>query len=254
MSETGKKFLRIVYYAAVSTALLTLAVLLMVACVNIYHSAPKAAFTPAAIAAQFDRIAIPVYLCLGLVAAGFILHPLLPESPESDKERDRMTVRRLRARTNLALCPAELADSLQKEQKQQRRHRNVAVGLFAVGSAVSAVWVWWLSRDPITDPAGFILRCLWVLGPCLLIAGGYGLFSLYFNRGSYRREIALYRQVPAEAKGSAPLSREEAWVAPLKNAVLMVAIGLIIAGLASGGAASVLSKAITICMECIGLG
>lgn len=253
MTETMKKFVRIIYYAAISTALVAVAVLLMVACVNIYNLGDFP-FTPEIVAYHFSRIAVPVYLCLGLVAVGFILHPLLPDAPDSDKDRDRMTVQRLRGTTDLSLCPAELATAIRGERKSRRLHQLITLGLFVVGLAVMAWYALSFDRFSMEDINGSFENFGLVMLPCLGIPGGYGVFSLFYNRVSYKREIALYRQVPKEAKRRQPEYDEPVWEAPLKRAILMLALALILIGLGTDGIIGVLDKSINICTECVGLG
>lgn len=253
MTETMKKFVRIIYYAAISTALVAVAVLLMVACVNIYNLGDFP-FTPEIVAYHFSRIAVPVYVCLGLVAVGFILHPLLPDAPDSDKDRDRMTAHRLALQTNLALCPTELALAIRGERKSRRLHQLITLGLFVVGLAVMAWYALSFDRFSMDDINGSFENFGLVMLPCLGIPGGYGVFSLFYNRVSYKREIALYRQVPKEAKVPAPATEKQAWIQVVRYAVLVGAIALIVGGWLAGGWVDVLTKAINICTECVGLG
>lgn len=254
MTETTKNVIRLVYHALISVALVTAAVLLMVACVTIYQTGDFP-FTRQVVAQEFHKIAIPVYLCLGLVAAGFILHPLLPTNTDTNKDRERMMVRRLYARTNLALCPAELANAIRQERKVRSLHRLVTVALFAIGLGVLLWYTLSFDRFSMEDINGSFVNFGCVLLPCLLLPAGYGVFSLFYNRKSYRRELNCYRQVPAEAKVDAPApAGKKPWDAVVRHTILVAAIGLIVGGWLAGGWVDVLTKAINICTECVGLG
>ena len=253
MTDKNKNLLRLTYFMLISVALVTVAVLLMAACVNIYRIGDFP-FTRELVAYEFDRIAIPVYVCLGLVAVGFVLHPLLPETPESDKDRNRMIVGQLRRTTDLSLCPADVASGIQKEQSRQARHRRIALCLWLVGLAAIVWYALSYDRFSMEDINGDMARSMRVFVPALAVPAGYGVFSLFFNRGSYLREMALYRQVPKEAKIAAPTTGEKPWVSVARYAVLTAAIGLIVGGWLAGGWVDVLTKAINICTECVGLG
>lgn len=253
MIKNYARVLRIFYYTVLSVLLVTLAGLLMAACVTIYRSGP-APFTREVVAEHLGRVAVPIYVCLGLVAVGFLLHPLLPSAPESDRDRNRMMVRRLRRHVQLSLCPAPLAEAVRKEQAGQRRHRWITLCLLALGGLVTLWYALSFDRFSMEDINGSMVRFMRVLIPALLLPAGYGVFSLFYNRRCYVREIALLRQAPPEAKTTAPETKEAVWLAPLRNAILLVALGLIVVGWGTGGWVDVLTKAINICTECIGLG
>ena len=128
MTETNKKIIRIVYHSLITVALVTVAVLLMVACVSIYRTGDFP-FTRELVAQRLADIALPIYLCLGLVVAGFILHPLLPAAPESNKDMVRMTAKRMAKRADLTLCSPELATAIRQEQSKRRLHRIITLAL-----------------------------------------------------------------------------------------------------------------------------
>ena len=253
MTESNKKYIRFGFFALITLALVAVAVLLMVACVSIYRTGPFP-FTRELVAQEFDKIAIPVYVCLGLVALGFVLHPLLPSPTETDKDRERMMVHRLRERNDLSLCPAELAGAIRREENRRKCHRLVTIGLFAIGLAVLAWHTLSFERFSMEDINGSFVNFGCLLAVCVGVPGVYGVFSLYLNRHSYRREIELFRQVPKEAKIAAPATKQPAWEQVLKLAVLVTAIGMIVGGWLAGGWVDVLTKAINICTECVGLG
>lgn len=253
MTDKTKKTLRVGYFALITIALVTVAVLLMVACVAIYRTGPFP-FTRELVAHHFDRIAVPVYICLGLVALGFVLSPLLPTPTDTDKDRERMMVHRLRQRHNLSLCPTELADAIRREGSRRRLHRLVTIGLFAAGMSLLLWHTLSFQRFSMEDINGSFVNFGWLLALCVGIPGLYGVVSLYVNRQSYRREIELFRQVPREAKIDAPIAKKAAWETVVKLAVLVTAIGMIVGGWLADGWVDVLTKAINICTECVGLG
>ena len=254
MTETTKKAVRFSFFTLITVALVAVAVLMIIACVRIYRIGDFP-FTRALVAAEFDKIALPVYLCLGLVAAGFVLHPLLPTPSDTDKDRSRMMVHRLRRTTDLALCPAGVAYGIREERDNRLMHRLITLMMLAVVLAVATAYALSFNRFNMDDINGSMIRFMTVLLPCLLLPAGYGVFSLFYNRRSYQRELALYRQAPKEARVAAPAVMGEApFVRVARYAVLVAAIGLIIGGFMAGGWVDVLTKAINICTECVGLG
>ena len=135
MTEKQRKTVRLVYFVLVTAALLVAAVCLMSACVSIYRTGDHP-FSREAVAAAFAPIAVPVFVCLGLVAVGFILHPLLPAAADAAPDRDEVTLGRLLARDLGEVCNPELASAIRREYRARQLHRWLSVGLLTAGAAV----------------------------------------------------------------------------------------------------------------------
>ena len=134
MTESTKKWIRRVYYALISISLVVVGALVINQCVAIKKMGDHP-FTRQLIAEHFAEIAIPVYVCLGLVAVGFALFPLLPAAPDSTPDRDVITLRRLQAKTDLAACPAELTRKVCKQRRARNRFYYLTLALLAIGTA-----------------------------------------------------------------------------------------------------------------------
>ena len=254
MNEKNKKILRIVYYSLVSAMLVVVALLMMKLCVDIYRTGDHP-FTPEVVAAAFSTIAVPTYICLGLLAVGLILHPLLPTADEADPDRDRATIKRLAARTDLALCPAEVQTAVKKERTLRLVLRIATLALLAVGAII---FLWYaLNFDHFTmeNINGSMVAAMWWLLPCVGVPFICGLASAFVGRCSIRREIAALRSAPAEAKKEpSPIAKTATGIVIARCVIIGLAIGFIVGGLTYDGWADVLTKAINICTECIGLG
>ena len=255
MTQKHLKTLRVAYYALVTAALAVAAVLLMVACVTIYRTGDHP-FTRDVVAAAFAPISLPVYICLGLVAVGVILHPLLPIEDRSDPDLTPATCKRMQRRVDLSLCPAELAEKVKKERAARLTHRLVTLGLLAIGAAVFLVYALDFDHFHQSEITGSMIAAMGVLLPCMGVPFAYGVFAAYYSRHSQKREIALLKEAPDEARiapPEAPVKKPVGlWIA--RCAVIGLALGFIVGGLAKDGWVDVLTKAINICTECIGLG
>ena len=254
MTQNTKKWIRLGYFAVVTLALVTMAVLLMMQCVAIYRLGDNA-FTRESVAHHFAPIAVPVYICLGVVAVGFALSPLLPAAPDSAPNRDAVTLRRLQAKTDLSVCPDELTHAVCKHRRARNRHYYITLVLLAIGTAA---FLWFaMDKASYTDEknASVIRMVCWML-ICMGVPALYGIFTAYFCRRSVRKEIALLRTAPKEAISPAPKAQDKraTWLPYVQGAFVVVAIGMIVYGAMENGAGKVLDKAITICTECIGLG
>ena len=254
MTENTKIWVRRVYYGLVIAALVVAAALLITQCVAIYRMGNNP-FTRESIAAHFAPIALPVYICIALVAVGFALSPLLPAAPDSTPDRDEVTLSRLQNKTNLSACPDELVRDVLRQQQRRRRHRTITLILLAVGAAVFLWYALDMNHYPAKDPNGAVIRAMGVLSPCMGIPFVYGVFTAFFCRRSVKAEIALLRSAPKEAISPAPKATpKNDYTLLVQGVVLAVAVGCIVYGLLIGGAVEVLGKALKICTECIGLG
>lgn len=253
MNEKSKKIIRVIYYVLVTLMLAVTAFLLMVACVGIYRTGDHP-FTPDVVAAAFSGIALPVYICLGLLAVGVILHPLLPTKDEANPELDRAILKRLQNREIGEVCDPQLAAAIRKEHNSRLIHRWITLGLLAIGAAVFLLYALSFERFSMEDINGSVIAAMWWLLPCVGVPFAYGVFAAFYNRFSIRREIALLRQLPGKPATPAPAQKPAVGVIIARCVIIGLAIGFIVGGLTYEGWADVLTKAINICTECIGLG
>ena len=255
MTQKQQKALRIVYYSLVSVALAVSAILLMVACVGIYRTGDHP-FTPEVVAAAFAPIALPVYICLGLVAVGIILHPLLPTEDKSNPDLTPVTCKRMQSRVDLSLCPAELVSKVNRERSARVINQIITAILLVLGAVVFLVYALDFDHFHQSEITGSMIEAMWVLLPCMGVPFAYGVFAAFYSRASQKREIALLREAPAEAKVTPTTTKKKQTktVAVIRGAIIVVALACIVGGLLYNGWADVLTKAINICTECIGLG
>ena len=89
--------------------------------------------------------------------------------------------------------------------------------------------------------------------PCLAVPFGYGCFASFYGLKLMKQEISLTRQALREAPAE-PAAKKLPSLLWLRLALLSVALFLLVFGFCTGGTADVLTKAINICTECVGLG
>ena len=257
MTDKSKSVLRLAYHIAVTVALLAAGALLMVACVGIYRTAPDGhPFTREVVAQHFAPIALPVWVAVGVAVLGGILHPLLPDAPAPKADMTATVLRRLAARTDLTACPADLAAAVRKERRTRTLHTRIGLGLLLIGAAVFLWYALNVDHFHISEISPAIKAAMAWLIPCMGVPFAYGVFAAYHRRGSYLRELALLKAAPAEAVSPAPASAPmtERWVRVARYALLAVAVAALLIGWIGDGWMDVLTKAINICTECIGLG
>lgn len=249
-NQRSRRFLRI-YDVIHSVSVILCALCLIGACLSIYDFG-SGSYSREAIAQAFSPIALPVYLCLVLTVGSVVLALVIPrEKPKALKGRDlAATARRLYQTRDTS------GDSLDCRVLRSYRRERMTYN-FETAAVCAAAAVFFLiyalngSYFLSDDINGSMVRAMWRLIPCLVIALGA---ALYCQRRCLRlldEEIKLLRQLPKVETGN---RKCQSSLLPWQLLLAAAAIGLIVWGAACGGIADVLAKANNICTECIGLG
>ena len=256
-----KKRIRLIYRILLSASLVVSGVLLMVACVGIYRSGDSP-FSRESVAAAFRTIAIPVYISLALLIGGFILEILFSQDSGKlipEKQHDAI-LRRLSKKLDVQSCDPAILRGILAQQKKRKMLQITSLGILAVCSVVFLIYGLNIRNFPLNDATGSVQKSMWLFLPCLAVPFGFAVFAAYAKKVSICKEIDLAKE--AIAKGfTAETAKEEpapkASEKPMqiaKYAILCVAVGILIYGFLLGGTKDVLTKAINICTECVGLG
>ena len=228
---------------------------LVTACVGIYRSGDRP-FSREAVAQAFSPIALPVYLCLALVVLGFVLSLALPRDSAKAKavRNPAMVLKNLRSRVDLGRCGQELQTALLAEAGRRRKDNILTAALLVLGSAVFL----WFALQPgafhQSQINGSMIRNISILFACMAPAGVWAVCAAFRARRSMEAEIALLKTVPAEAKVPAQKAVRANRTAAVRWVILAAAVICLIYGFCTGGTADVLTKAVNICTECVGLG
>lgn len=260
MTKERAKRIRLIFGIVLSIALAIAGICLMAACVGIYRSGDQP-FSRESVAAGFASIAFPVYLALVLTAAGFILDWVLPRDAKklSPAKQYSVILKRLHSRTDLSQCGEALRKEVAKQQKSRRLHRKITAVLLLVCSTVFLTYAVNSGNFHQSEINSSMIRAMYLLVPCVVIPFGYAVFTAYYCSASIQKEIALMKQ----ANAAAPVKSGQAEPAPagkasaetlLRYVLTAAAVVLLVYGFATGGTADVLTKAINICTECVGLG
>ncbi|MGM9602204.1 MAG: CD1871A family CXXC motif-containing protein [Faecousia sp.] len=261
MTAKQCSLIRRVYGVLLSISLLAAGICLMAACIGIYQTGDHP-FSREVVAAAFRPIAAPVYLCLGLTILGFPLNRWLPKEDQKHKAEkpQALVLQRLHSKTDLSECDEELRSAVAAQQKSRALHSAIRTGLLVLSGIIFLTYVLSGDRFRLPDINGSMLHAMGVLLPCLTVTFAYAVFTAFYNRASIQKEIALMKQANA-ASPRKPESQPEKNDSIgqkrrnlLRGAVFLAAAVLLIYGFFAGGAADVLTKAINICTECVGLG
>lgn len=256
MKNDRKQWIYILFNWLLTVAIIAAGVCLMAACLRIYHSGGEQIYTPEKVAAAFAPIAVPVYICLGLIVVSFVL-PLILKRTEGKAPRTKdlaMELKRLR----LTRDPKQADNEKQSELRQLRRGRLALrlvctvlciffFGLFLFFALVNSAFY-----PDAADATAYIKSLMPTFSPCITLCFGCGILAASLQRRMDEKQIAILKQCPPLTQKAAP--KKDRFTPVFRYVVLGLALVAMVYGLATGGWQDVLTKAVNICTECVGLG
>ncbi len=246
-----------IYSILLSIVIVIAGICLIAGCLNIYNSGDHP-FSREIVAETFSGIAFPVLLCLGMTILSFILDTVLP----SNKEKTPMIkpyptiLSRMYANKDMNQCDETVKEQVTALQKNRKLHSTIRIAVLIIASIVFLIYALNGNNFHQSDINGSMIKAMWILIPCLFVSFGYALFVTIHNEKSMEKEIELLKSVPsANAKKEETQSEtSEKKLNIFRLSFLFVAVFCLVYGFITGGTADVLTKAINICTECIGLG
>ena len=258
---TNEKWIRFhrIYSILLSVSLILAGVCLIAGSLTIYFTGEHT-YSREIVAETFSKISIPVCLCLLLTLGSFIWALLQPTKEQALKNKKSYMFiwKRLSEKKDFSQCDATLLASISKERSSRKLHviiRSIVIGISSIAFLSYALNGKNFHQSEINTS---MIHAMWMMLPCMLVPFVYAVFTAYHNEKSLQREIELLKQVPT-------LSSTESADTPsvcssvtvdniLRVGLLVIGIGVMVYGFLSGGTVDVLTKAINICTECIGLG
>ncbi len=251
MVKTINKVLNIL----LSISIIITGICMMVQCLSIYNSGDKP-YTRASVAEAFTEIKIPIIIFISLLILSVIFDLLTTDLGTKsgisvNKQFVLNAINRkwdINALNDPAIC---------KERRKRRTRNIISLILIALGFSVFAIYA--------LNPANFhqsqinqsMVKAMTVFCLSVCVPFFYRIVSVFLNEKSIKREItlsqSLVKTAPKQTQNEVVEAKNTA-VTVIKLAVVAISVAVILYGLFSGGTADVLTKAINICTECIGLG
>ena len=257
MSAERAKRIRQLIAFAVSISLIVAGICLMAACYGIYTSGDRP-FSREAVAAAFEPIALPVLLSIALVLISLVADLLLPAPVDKPKFPRQYTqiLLRLQNKTDLSKCPEDLSSQILVQRKLRKNLNRICLFLTAVCSGLFLIYGLNSNNFHQSEINASMVSAMARLIPAMAVPFAFGIFSAYKAGKSMDVEIGLLRQAPKEATMEAQIGCNCGCSAATKirRGILLIAIVILVYGCYAGGTADVLTKAINICTECVGLG
>lgn len=263
MTQETKKRIHLVYGIVLSVVTVFAGICFIAACCNIYYSGVAAnvsqIYTREIVAESFSKIAIPVYSCLVLVIGGMILNMALPlEKVKVKPEKNLpLILQKLREKTDLAACDENLRNAIRKQRKQRKELRDLCIFSLSLACVLILRYVcnaehWEANSTPS------MVKAMYVMFGTLSLPFLLTVFATYRNRKSMEKEIELMRQAaaqaPREVEKTAPKARSSRTANITRIVILAAAVVLVVLGACNEGTKDILTKAVNICTECVGLG
>jgi len=258
MKNKTIRYVRLCYGILTGVAAVAAGICLIAACISIYRSGGQQIYTPDKVRLAFHEIAVPVYLALSLTVGGWILDIALPRPEAKRKPEKSLTasLERLMTKRNPENFPEAFQKAIAREQRSRKLHAGISVALLVVCSVVFLCYGANPTNFHQSEINDSMVSAMLVMLPCLAIPFGYGIFTAYYTRASLRRQISLVKQLPADQNPSEPQMQPAklSAVQTVRCVVVCLALVMLVYGFVAGGTADVLTKAVNICTECVGLG
>lgn len=257
MPQDKVKRIHLIYGIIASVLIVALGVALIVACRGIYTSGPRP-YTRDAISAKLQDMAVLLWLNLGAVLGGIVLNIVLPLPRIKTKAiRDELvTMQKLAAKAGVPNEKEKTA--IEKFQRKRWLYPVLTAGIF--GGLVSRPAFYLLDRSnfPAADPTAEIMAAAIVILPPIVIGLLLCFICSLLVKKCILRETEVYKYIIASGNKAtpapAPNTDKPTLLKTVRIAVFAVALVFIVVGIFNGSANDVLTKAIKICTECIGLG
>lgn len=257
MKKDTIKLLRLAYGIVTGIFAVVSGICLIAACIGIYRSGGDQIYTVQKVTEAFSGISGLVYFSVALILGGLVLDLALPADSKKKKAEKNYaaTLERLLEKRDMDTCDPALKDAILHERKLRRQDRILSLLLLAVGSIAFLFYG--------ADPANFhqtqinasMAKAVTLLAAYLVVPFVFAVCTVYRGKRSLQKEIELVKQIPAgerivsePAKTNCRAQNVVRWV------VLGAAVILLVYGFIAGGTADVLTKAVNICTECVGLG
>ena len=284
MSSKKVQLIHTVYGIAVSLLVILCGVLLIVACLDIYRSGDDP-FTRQSISEHFAKISWAVYTLLAFILGGAVLNIALPLESKRLKGAVDKKEALYKMSQRMTLASSEGYEKIEKERVLRFTLLVIsfvlilgaAIGSFAYVITSLDIYALIDGEEGTVDVNGQVLKgCISILY-FFLVPVIYTLVSIFICKKSIERELSIVKSEISSkdlekqniAELSTPIASAVSSVSSKVGksslpegrgrVIIMCGLGIlavvfIVAGIINDGMADVLTKAIAICRECIGMG
>ncbi len=258
MTKKHRINLHKIYSILLSISIFVAGICLIYGCLTIYFTGEHS-YSPEIVAETFKSISIPIYLCLALTLASFVWEYISPSvTGKSKGTKDYANIiKKLSEKKDFTCDDNSIVQLIFKERKRRKTHAAIRFCVILLACVCFFVYALNSNNFHQSEINKSMIKAMWVLIPCLIVAFTYSVFTAYFYIKSFEKELDLIKKLPAldstdKVTESNVVSNN--FLNIIRIFIVLIAIAVIIYGYFAGGTADVLTKAINICTECIGLG
>ena len=249
---------RLIFDILLCLTIILAGICLICGCLSIYYSGDKP-YSREAVAETFTHISIPVFIAIFFTVCSIILEFFIPQKQKKHlpKKNYKNIIALVSAKKDLDNCGETLIFNISKERNCRKKREMIRALIVCLTSIVFLAYALNTNNFHQSEINESMIKAMLVLSPCLSISFAYSVYTAYSNEKSFQRELDLIKKAPAisdTTTNELPANRSVKIETIVKVVILIASIAVIVYGLLSGGTADVLTKAINICTECIGLG
>ena len=276
-SEKNNALIHTVFGAVLSVLIIAVGICFAASCIHIYNSDAEQLFTYESIGAHFKKIAIPVFLLIGMLIVSAVLTVLLPLN-SNEKAKNKPNFKKqlslLAQKIDISKCDGADKKAVLRERKLRKIIMICTFAVCAFAIIASLIFLLDFSRYDTVDMNGDIINACLLSLPLLIAALSACFASSLLCGVSVARELSVLRDAVKKkseivvgnksftlkecedcCKIKDFCSRNSARILlGVRISVFAFAALFIVLGIMNGGMADVLGKAVRICTECIGLG
>lgn len=242
--------IRRIYGIILSASIIIAGACLIAGCLYIYYSG--GGYSSAIVTETFFKICIPVYVCLALAIISFVFNAVFP-----DIQKDKPIKHYNLIYFNL-LKKRDIStriDELNKLESRKKMLKIINISVIAVCSVAFLTYALNGNNFHTSQINSSMIKAMWVLFPCVAVSVAFSVINYYQNLNCTKKQIVILKELPIKQSNDIEDNQKsDKKIIILKYVILAVGIIVVIFGAVTGGFADVLTKAVNICTECIGLG
>ena len=245
---------RRIFSIILSIATIISGILLINGCLSIYNSGDHP-YSREAVETAFSKIDIPIYITLALIVISIVLEFISPLNLVSGVQIDNANkLKLLLKKRRTDECDSAVASLINKERNFRKITLLAQVFLVFCASVVFITYSVNGNNFDDTDINGSVIKAVLVMAACFIIPLVYSIVMIFINNASIKREIEAVKKIPVSSNNAVNVKSHDKIINASKIVIIAAALIIIVYGFIIGGTADVLTKAINICTECIGLG
>lgn len=248
--------LKRVYNILLCIAVFVLGACLIAGALNIYYTGDSRdqIYTRDVVEERLAHYALPITLCSVIIIGSFIIDFFDPMPEPLSSATDYSFVKKaLLRRRDPSCAEAEVCNMLKKEKNKRLILTAATVGLTLIGSVVFLIYALDPDSYHTSEINSSMIAAMKWLVPCYALPFIFGIAAAFLKDKSLKQEVEIIKKLPT-AQGTKTEKKPGTLLLVIRIAIVAVAISVTLYGYFSGGTADVLTKAVNICTECIGLG